>query len=593
MYETQIQQIEHLTVLATNKLAEWNAKKADLIASAASAAAAAAKATANAPTALAALEHIIILGASLEAGAFGGTIDGQGAEVVAAQNRIKDSTGKTVTIHQRAVSGHNTANLVATQWPATKAAHGSLPGDGKTLVMIGIGGNDVSGIVPITTPNQTLINSKASIKSIITEIEAKGWDWCLLDLSWRDYNSPICQRDRTKGSWPWVTEVSRSINSTRNKRWGRAWTYTNGASWGDSYSFVRNNRQILAAGDAVHYTDDGYIKFRNELVDTVFIPAVTGLPAPQKFPRDETFELVFGITSQTVTGTSISIQTTSTHQGTAHIALYSSSANPTAAQVVAGNGTGFLSKVSAVRNGTTIDKPVIQNLSGPAANTAYKICAVFVSDAQQTSAVSTVNITTGAAVASTNPVVILFRQDSQTSPRANINTLTSAADVLSNGIKLQNAVDLVGTASGITLSVTAPFNQVNNTGNSGLSISNMFNAGELSESWYVDTSTAAITLSGLDPVKSYTLTFAASRNVPSTDATRTGDITITTGTVVNSGVATKVLNAANPSSGTVAPSVSFVVTPNVGGMVSFSLKRSSGNTTGFAYLGGLYIQPSV
>lgn len=339
------------------------------------------------------LTHIMITGASQETDALGGGINVQSSQVIDAQSRILAATGKNVVIHQYAVSGTNVAHLVSTQWPQIKAAHSSLGGNGKVLVVLASGGNDITPNVPITLPNQHLINQKAALLGVIAEIEALGWDWCLSDLTFRDYASPTYQLDRTKGSWAWVTAVSKAINATRQKLWGRNWVYADGTSWLNAYSLTRNNRQMLVS-DGIHHTDPGKTMYRNFLVDNVFVPAITGVPAIEALPRDETFPLVYTINGVTVSETTLVVSSMATHQGTSHIGVYASGSTPTAAQVVAGNGTGFVSKTSATRDGTLIDKAGSQTVSGLSGGTTYAIKAVFVSDAGQTSAVITSTGTT-------------------------------------------------------------------------------------------------------------------------------------------------------------------------------------------------------
>lgn len=534
---------------------------------------------------IASLEHIVILGASLETGAFGGGIDTQNTEVVYAQNRIQAATGKSVTIHQYAVSGQDLQGTVSTSLPKALSEQANLPGNGRTLVILGSGGNTISGSAK-PTPGQTLINSKSQWLSAIAQIEAKGWDWVLFDLSWRNYDAPRTQYDRGYGSWLWNTQVVKSINASRNRFWGRQWTYADGTSWGDLYTLYRNNVQMLA--DEVHPSD--YLVTRNYMIDSVMIPAITGVPLAQRLPRDEVYPLTYSVGTPAVTQRSIAVPSTASHQGVSHVALYAAGSTPTAAQVIAGNGTGFVAKVSAGRNGTTIDSAVSQTVVGAADSTPYVVASVFVSDAQQTSAVVTRTATTGVGTpVSTTPVVILMRQDSINGGRANTNVLTAANALTDAGTKIANAVDLSGVPSGIGYVQVTGFNQVNAAGQSAYSVPGFFVAGELNQSWYVDLGTANVNLTGFTPGRSYKLTFAANRDVPSTDLTRTGDLTITAGTVAG-GVTTQTLNAANPPSGTTAASINFTITPTAGGVISFSFKRTPGNT-GFGYLGGIHIQP--
>lgn len=187
----------------------------------------------------------------------------------------------------------------------------------------------------------------------------------------------------------------------------------------------------------------------------------------------------------------------------------------------------------------------------------------------------------------TEATVILFRKDAVPSPRSNINQILLAQGPTTAGIKLNNSVNLAGTMTGIGINVTTAFNEQGNTGNATLSVPSVFLAGELSEFWYVDSNTAAVSITGLQN-KSYVVVFAASRNMA--DATRMGDIEIVSGTVT-SGATIQTLDAANPATGTTAGNVTFTITP-ASGTISFTLKRTPGNT-GFAYLGGISIKPTT
>lgn len=539
--------------------------------------------------AVAPLDRVIILGASLETGAFGGLVNTQSTEIIAAQNRILAMTGKAVTIHQYAVSGQDLNGTVNTSWPKALSEQAALPGNGRTLVIIGSGGNTITGSSrPLSA--SVLSTAKAQLQTMIDQIEAKGWDWCLFDLSWRNYSAPLNQYDRTQGAWPWITGVTRSINAARKKLWGRNWVYPDGASWGDLYALYRNNVQILA--DEVHPSD--YLLTRNYVIDNVMIPAITGVPVDQRFIRDEAYPLGLTTGTPTVSGTTLTLPSMATHQGTLHLALYAAGSNPSAAEVVAGNGTGYLTKVAAGRNGTTIDKVVQQGVTAPANSTNYVLAAVFVSDARQTSGVVLNNVTSGVATGggggsgSTSPVVMLLRQDKIASPRANINQLSVTEDLTTPGLKLANAVRLDGTPSGIGYTQVNGFNQVNAAGQSANLVPGYFQAGELNQSWYVDLGTANVNLTGFTAGQSYQIMFAASRDVPSTDATRTGDVTITSGTVA--GAATQTLNAANPASGLTAGNVTFTVTAPANGVIGFQFKRTAGNS-GFGYIGGIHITP--
>lgn len=184
-------------------------------------------------------------------------------------------------------------------------------------------------------------------------------------------------------------------------------------------------------------------------------------------------------------------------------------------------------------------------------------------------------------------VVFIFRAVSPVSTRSNLNHLIAVSGAETVGLKVANAVNLNGQATGIAVNVTAAFSDRSEAGNAALSVPDYFLAGELNNSWYVDpTKTAAVTLSGLNPAKTYRLVAAGSRAVPSTDLTRVGEFAITAGTPAPSPM--QLLNAANPAADSLAGHVIFTITPTAGGEVSFTLKRNAAD--GFAYLGGLHLQ---
>lgn len=332
------------------------------------------------------LDRVVIMGASLETDAFGEIASAPSPKVIAAENRILALTGRRVSIYQRAVSGANTAHMVSVQWKKFLEENHAFPADGKTLIIIGIGGNDITPNVPILLPNQNLINQRNALTKVTREIEAKGWDWCLLDLSWRDYNAPSARVDRAMGSWQWIEAVSRPINSSRRKLWNRTWAYENGTSWGDVYTLTRNNRQMLR--DGIHFTSDGILKYQNYLINAVIVPAITGVPLPQVTVRDETTRLSYKINNVISDEKILQVSTTASHQGTAYIGIYMVDSTPNASEVMAGVGDGFVTMQNYWQDGNTIDNLLIRNFSGFPVHSEYSVKAVFVSDAGQISFVS-------------------------------------------------------------------------------------------------------------------------------------------------------------------------------------------------------------
>lgn len=184
------------------------------------------------------------------------------------------------------------------------------------------------------------------------------------------------------------------------------------------------------------------------------------------------------------------------------------------------------------------------------------------------------------------PTVFLFRFTEYTGGRPNLNQIRDGVAVPE--VKVANAVNLNGQLTGIGLTLTAAFSDRSGGGSAAVSVPGYFLTGELNNSWYVNSGvTGAITLTGLDPAKSYTLVAAASRDVPSTDTIRVGEFTVTAGTATPATM--QLLNGANPATGTTAGNITFTVTPTAGGNVSFTYRRNAAD--GFAYLSGLSLTP--
>jgi hypothetical protein len=506
------------------------------------------------------------MGASLETNSFGAK--GAASTLIdLAKARIFAATGKNVSIYQQAISGANTSSLTNTQWPAVKAETPSLPGGGKTLVIFAAGGNDTTGQVPLTPGAAKQTTARDATLAIISEIEAKGWDWCQVDLTWRDYNLPNCRYDKTQGTWIWVQEVDKTINLNRTRPY-RSWVQSDGSCWANGYAFVRNNRQNINQ-DGIHFNDPLMAMWRNFLCDYAFIPAITGVAPPIVYARDEAYPLVYSM-SAAAYGNSIQAITNSTHQGASHVAVYSSGSTPTAAEVLSGTGAGFVSKLGEYRVGTTIDNNVRQTINGLASSTAYVVCAVFINDANITSAVKTANVTTAAATL-TSPILVIYGTSASVHTPTNINVLRS-------NTANTNLINRTGASTGIGIKFNTNPVSSQGYGNTTLSVGPEIPVDAITTSSYIASTAMIMEISGLTVGKAYVLTMASGSNVTDlNDSVKLADIGIVLGTIIDGGPSVRTYNSYLPPAipaTTVAGNVSFAVQPDATGKIQFSVVKN-------------------
>jgi|GEM_PF-800862 len=148
---------------------------------------------------------------------------------------------------------------------------------------------------------------------------------------------------------------------------------------------------------------------------------------------------------------------------------------------------------------------------------------------------------------------------------------------VSTGVKIANAVDSTGAQTGVGLTITTAFNNINYLGST--SASGAYPSTAMQDSFFVqDAQTAAIRLTGLNPSATYTLIFFASRVGGGTNR-------VTNYTVAGTTVP---LDATDNTMNTVG--VGNVV-PQADGTIDVSLTNAIGS--GYGYLGVLEVQPAA
>lgn len=506
------------------------------------------------------VEHVIILGASHEVNSFG-TSDLRNNAIA----RVLAATGKTITISSYAQSGQGTGHLLNSQWPTAKAAElATAPAGPRTLVIVGIGGNDVTPIIPIdgASDEAVLTTGRDRIISVINEIDAIGWDWHLMDLTWRDYNPPACRSNRNLGSYPWVERVNRAINRDYYAGYRRR-VHADGSAWGNTYAFTRNNRQYLHT-DGNHMTDPvGRAAYRNFIVDNVIVPSILKNAPPVLLPRDETYPLSANISASVVDGTEY-VRVTSTHQGTLHVGPAGSSQSALMATDPAVTVTG-----------TGIDKQVSVVVGGAGS-------AIFVAD---TGSVSSVQSLTPA-----HDAVLFVMRQATPSGLQNVNDVLS----WSAGAKVLAAVNALGQTTGISLHYINVGRGASDTlGVAAMSAPPKFPEGAAAGYHYAAYQEGLFDpflefeLRGLVPGSTYRITCAGVRTGTTDDGKR--------GTALISGATEATYNAAQSSSSGNLPHAYIDVVASDAGVINAKIQTTVSLTDGsrFAYLSAMCVQQLI
>jgi len=514
------------------------------------------------------VERVIVLGASHEALLFGTP-----TKIADAVARVQSATGKTIVIENYAVDGANSKSVRDNQWPAAVAANSATPRNGKTLVILACGGNDVSPIAPIDS-NADLAAIDAAgqhIEWMIDQIESRGWDWHLQDLSWRDYNPPSCRLNRALGSWPWVERVDRAITARRYAGY-QVRRHPDGSAWGNVYAWMRNNRHLLS-GDGIHPSDpDGITAYRNFVCDNVIIPAVMGVRPAVIVPRDETYPITLNVTVNVVES-SVTPTVTASHQGTAYAVLADRGATLTAAQIIA--GTGGIAACNLSVTGQYIDTPrAMPTLTG--AGGTYDLMTVFVADTTQQSGIGRVPVSATAAPRT----LMVFGSATATTSVAGANLLKYDS---TPGKTWSGLLDTTGAASPIVVSTPSPFDTSSENGVAGLSALPLFPAGSGTGSWIMGaTLSAAVRIDGLTAGGVYQIAAAGVR----ADASDAGNRI----TYLNANGVSGSYNASQAASGGVLPSATLNnVVADANGRITMTVSRGS-DASYFAYLGALSVQ---
>ena len=514
------------------------------------------------------VERVIVLGASHEVQALGSP-----AKISDAVARVQAATGKTIALECYAVDGANTKSVRDNQWPAAVSANSATPRNGKTLVIIACGGNDVSPIAPLDSNADfaTIDAAGQHIEWMIDQIEARGWDWHLQDLSWRDYNPPSCRINRSLGSWPWVERINRGITARRYAGY-QVRRHPDGSAWGNAYAWMRNNRQYLGA-DGVHPTDPaGSTAYRNFIVDYVIVPAVQGTRPPVLVPRDETYPVNVGV-GVTFSGATLSPVVTPSHQGIAYALVVPRGGAATQAQIVA--GSGGLAACNANVTGTNIDTalslPAVTPTGGYGDD--VDILSVLVADTNQSSPITR-------KTAGDGRVLMIFgSQAATTSVQGLFNLLKWS---IAGGYRWSGLKDRAGNDSPIYIETPTPFDTAAENGDPTLSAGILFPVASGTGSW-ITTGTASIRIFGLVPGATYSLSCAGVRSDTSDAGNRI--------TYINANGVTGNYNASKTAAVAAGalPSVTLTVQADVVGKITMTVARGS-DPSWFGYISALSIQ---
>jgi len=235
------------------------------------------------------VEHLVLIGASIEVG----TYDGFGTTELYSRiaTTVPAAAGR-VTLYNESVSGRPNGSAKSA-WDSTilsKYSTGGstpLPYNSKTMVVFLCYGNDISNAYPYTSADDAAIAVvRNQILSMIADCEARGWDWHVPDLSFRDYQHLEFEA-LGANVLPWVNAVSRQINLSKANQYKNRY-FTNGASWYNLYSTMMRNASLLK--DPVHpETGATAGPLRQALVDSIIAPSWSGI-APQN--TDFTIPLV-------------------------------------------------------------------------------------------------------------------------------------------------------------------------------------------------------------------------------------------------------------------------------------------------------------
>ena len=514
------------------------------------------------------VERVIVLGASHEAMALGTP-----EKITDAVARVQASTGKTIVIESYAVDGANSKSVRDNQLPVALAANAATPRNGKTLVIIACGGNDVSPIAPMDSDADIAVIDAAGqhVEWMIDQIEARGWDWHLQDLSWRDYNPPTCRINRNAGSWPWVDRINRGITARRYAGY-QVRRHPDGSAWGNAYAWMRNNRQYVGA-DGIHPTDPvGVTAYRNFIVDYVIVPAVQGTRPPVLVPRDETYPINVGV-GVAFSGATLSPVVTPSHQGTAYALVVPRGGAATQAQIIA--GSSGLAACNASVTGLSIDNalslPAVTPTGGYGDD--VDILSVLVADTTQSSQI--VRKTAGEG----RVLMIFGSQTATTSVQGVYNLLKWS---IAGGYRWSGLRDRAGNDSAIYIETPTPFDTAAENGDVTLSAGILFPVASGTGSW-ITTGTASIRIFGLVPGATYSLALAGVRSDVSDAGNRI--------TYINANSVTGNYNASKTAAVAAGalPSVTLTVVADVVGKITMTVARGT-DVSWFGYLSALSIQ---
>ncbi|MDO6385568.1 hypothetical protein [Uliginosibacterium sp. 31-12] len=225
------------------------------------------------------VRNIILLGASIENFTFN-----TAADTTDIQSRIAaavPAAAGQVTFYNESVNGR-TVDGAKTHWDGTIRAKYStggatpLPYDSSTMVLLMCYGNDITNMKPYGASDDALIATiNADLTAIINDCNARGWDWHIVDISWRDYGNN-CFEDESAGAAPFRDRIAHALNLSLTHPYKNRF-YPDGTSWLDYYHLWMRHASFLT--DEVHNAPGVMSNpIRQEIVDKIVVPSWTKSP---------------------------------------------------------------------------------------------------------------------------------------------------------------------------------------------------------------------------------------------------------------------------------------------------------------------------
>lgn len=199
-----------------------------------------------------------------------------------------------------------------------------LPNNGRVLVVMHIGGNDVSSGDSLKDGTELVTGRPFSvdkaphfmthIKGIYNLLDQKNplWEFCMLDMSYRDYETDIrsfdvgaekatAWRREDLGSAPYNEFIYKPLVLELSPRFA----ISSGENCMQNYMFSYNNWQMLNKNDKVHPENDGRELTRRRFLDTVMLANYKNIKGQvltkslEKYPplEEQYYNVSFGFTA--------------------------------------------------------------------------------------------------------------------------------------------------------------------------------------------------------------------------------------------------------------------------------------------------------